>query len=135
MEKKKVYLTLQNGKVFQGYRFGAEGEAVGEGTLELTEPSRILSILRTLLETGAQDALRLFAQLVGLLLVASVFGAIRRSLSMGGVSEAVGFCSTLAIFAAILSRFFASFVSFFYPTQQQILLSPNFANFILFYYS
>ncbi len=30
MEKKKVYLTLQNGKVFQGYAFGAEGDAVGE---------------------------------------------------------------------------------------------------------
>lgn len=28
--KKKVYLTLQNGKVFQGYRFGANGEAYGE---------------------------------------------------------------------------------------------------------
>lgn len=46
--KKKVYLTLQNGKVFQGYRFGAEGERVGElvfttgmtGYLEtLTDPS------------------------------------------------------------------------------------------------
>lgn len=30
MKKKKVYLTLQNGKVFQGYRFGAEGDAIGE---------------------------------------------------------------------------------------------------------
>ncbi len=30
MKKTKVYLTLQNGKVFQGYRFGAKGEAVGE---------------------------------------------------------------------------------------------------------
>ncbi len=28
--KKKVYLTLQNGKSFQGYAFGAEGEVVGE---------------------------------------------------------------------------------------------------------
>ena len=28
--KKKVYLTLENGKVFQGYAFGADGEAVGE---------------------------------------------------------------------------------------------------------
>jgi carbamoyl-phosphate synthase small subunit len=28
--KKKVYLTLQNGKAFQGYRFGAEGNALGE---------------------------------------------------------------------------------------------------------
>ena len=46
--KKKVYLTLQNGKVFEGYRFGAEGETVGElvfttgmtGYLEtLTDPS------------------------------------------------------------------------------------------------
>jgi carbamoyl-phosphate synthase small subunit len=30
MKKKKVYLTLENGKVLQGYRFGADGEAVGE---------------------------------------------------------------------------------------------------------
>ncbi len=30
MEKKKVYVTLQNGKVFQGYRFGAEGDVSGE---------------------------------------------------------------------------------------------------------
>ena len=30
MEKKKVYVTLQNGKVFQGYRFGAEGNVSGE---------------------------------------------------------------------------------------------------------
>ncbi len=28
--EKKVYLTLQNGKVFEGYSFGAEKEAVGE---------------------------------------------------------------------------------------------------------
>ena len=48
MKQKKVYLTLQNGKVFEGYRFGADGEAVGElvfttgvvGYLEtLTDPS------------------------------------------------------------------------------------------------
>ena len=30
MKKKKVYLTLQNGRVFQGYRFGAEGDVTGE---------------------------------------------------------------------------------------------------------
>lgn len=30
MKKKKVYLTLQNGKVFEGYRFGADGEITGE---------------------------------------------------------------------------------------------------------
>lgn len=28
--KKKVYLTLANGKVLQGYRFGADGDAIGE---------------------------------------------------------------------------------------------------------
>lgn len=48
MKQKKVYLTLQNGKVFQGYAFGADGEAVGElvfstgmvGYIEtLTDPS------------------------------------------------------------------------------------------------
>lgn len=30
MKNKKVYLTLQNGKVFQGWRFGANGNATGE---------------------------------------------------------------------------------------------------------
>ena len=30
MKNKKVYLTLQNGTVFQGYAFGAEGEVTGE---------------------------------------------------------------------------------------------------------
>ena len=48
MNKGKVYLTLQNGKVFQGTRFGADGETVGElvfttgmtGYIEtLTDPS------------------------------------------------------------------------------------------------
>ena len=48
MNKKKVYLTLENGKVFQGYRFGAHGNITGElvfstgmvGYVEtLTDPS------------------------------------------------------------------------------------------------
>ena len=52
--KKKVYVTLQNGKVFQGYRFGAEGEAVGElvfstgmvGYMEtLTDPANLGQIV------------------------------------------------------------------------------------------
>ena len=50
MEKQKVYLTLQNGKVFEGYRFGADNDVVGElvfttgmvGYLEtLTEPANL----------------------------------------------------------------------------------------------
>lgn len=48
MKKQKVYLTLQNGDVFEGYSFGAKGETIGElvfttgmvGYLEtLTEPA------------------------------------------------------------------------------------------------
>ena len=48
MKQKKVYLTLQNGKSFQGWRFGADGEVIGElvfttgmgGYIEtLTDPS------------------------------------------------------------------------------------------------
>ena len=30
MKREKVYLTLQNGRVFEGYRFGASGERLGE---------------------------------------------------------------------------------------------------------
>ena len=45
---KKAYLVLQNGQVYEGFRFGAEGESLGElvfttgmgGYLEtLTDPS------------------------------------------------------------------------------------------------
>lgn len=48
MEMKKIYLTLENGAVFEGYSFGADGERVGElvfstsmvGYVEaLTDPS------------------------------------------------------------------------------------------------
>lgn len=48
MKDKKVFLTLQNGKVFEGYRFGGDGEKIGElvfttgmtGYIEtLTDPS------------------------------------------------------------------------------------------------
>jgi len=48
MENKKAYITLQNGKVFEGYRFGSDKETVGElvfttgmtGYIEtLTDPS------------------------------------------------------------------------------------------------
>lgn len=48
MKDKKVFLTLQNGKVFEGYRFGSDGEKIGElvfttgmtGYIEtLTDPS------------------------------------------------------------------------------------------------
>ncbi len=54
MKKKKVYLTLQNGDVFQGYRFGAEGNVMGElvfstgmvGYVEtLTDPSNYGQII------------------------------------------------------------------------------------------
>ena len=54
MKKEKVYLTLQNGKVFEGYRFGANVDAVGElvfttgmvGYLEtLTEPANFGQIV------------------------------------------------------------------------------------------
>ncbi len=54
MKKNKVYLTLQNGDVFQGYRFGADGEISGElvfstgmvGYMEtLTDPSNYGQIM------------------------------------------------------------------------------------------
>ena len=54
MKKKKVYLTLQNGAVFQGYAFGADGDISGElvfstgmvGYIEtLTDPSNYGQII------------------------------------------------------------------------------------------
>ena len=54
MKNQKVYLTLQNGKTFQGWRFGADGDVVGElvfstgmvGYMEtLTDPANYGQIL------------------------------------------------------------------------------------------
>ena len=54
MKEKKLYLTLQNGRVFQGYAFGADGETTGElvfntgmvGYIEsLSDPSNYGQIL------------------------------------------------------------------------------------------
>ncbi len=54
MKDKKVFLTLQNGKVFEGYRFGGEGEIVGELVLStlvtgfmdvITDPSNFGQIV------------------------------------------------------------------------------------------
>lgn len=54
MTKKKVYVTLQDGQVFQGYRFGEEGDVTGElvfstgmvGYMEtLTDPSNLGQIV------------------------------------------------------------------------------------------
>lgn len=54
MKNQKVYLTLQNGKTFQGWRFGADGDIVGElvfstgmvGYMEtLTDPANYGQIL------------------------------------------------------------------------------------------
>lgn len=77
-------------------------EELGKAAMEMTSPQWLLSVVGELVEVGWKDALRLFASLVGLLLIASVFGALRRSFSSGGVAEAVRFCSCLGIFALIL---------------------------------
>ncbi|MBQ9086936.1 MAG: hypothetical protein IJY47_07090 [Clostridia bacterium] len=77
-------------------------EEAGEATLELMRPETLLSIIGELLNVGVGDAFRLFVKLVGLLLIASVFGALRASISSDTVSGAVHFCTTLAIFAAII---------------------------------
>ncbi len=72
MKKKKVYVTLQNGKVFQGYRFGAEGEITGElvfstgmvGYMEtLTDPTNLGQIVvQTFPLVGNYGAIRADAE-------------------------------------------------------------------------
>ena len=70
--KKKVYLTLENGKVFQGYRFGADGDVTGElvfstgmvGYMEtLTDPACFGQILvQTFPLIGNYGAIRVDAE-------------------------------------------------------------------------
>ncbi|MBQ9783712.1 MAG: hypothetical protein IJW44_04240 [Clostridia bacterium] len=79
-----------------------DAQEVGEAVGKLTDATSVLSLISDMVGDELLLGLRLFAKLAGLLLLAAVFGVLRSSLGSDALAGAVRFCTTTAIFAAIL---------------------------------
>lgn len=77
-------------------------EEAGEAVSEMTDSRYLLTLLADLTGIEMGQAVRLFAKLFGLLLLSAVFAAVRSSFGSDALSGAVRFCSTAAIFAAMI---------------------------------
>ncbi len=77
-------------------------EANAEAVKEMSSAGYIFGALRETLGVGLGQSLKLFAKLCGLLVLSSVFAALCSSFGSDSLSGAIRFCSTSAIFAAIL---------------------------------
>lgn len=83
---------------------GAEDpETVGKAVEEMAGAEYLLVSVGELAGVELGRALRLFAELCGLLVLAAVFSALRGSFGSDALSNAFRFCTTTAIFAAIIS--------------------------------
>lgn len=79
-----------------------EAAEVEEAILALTDPRALFSLIGDFAGAELQDGLRLLATLCGFLVLSAVFGTVRRSLGSDALSGAVRFCTSAAIFAAII---------------------------------
>ncbi|MBE6546754.1 MAG: hypothetical protein E7668_04875 [Ruminococcaceae bacterium] len=80
----------------------SDPQIAGAAVERMVSPDYLLGVLSDLTGAGLRDAARLLGQLCGLLILAAIFGTLRRSLGSDTLSAAVRFCTTAAIFAAIL---------------------------------
>ncbi len=75
---------------------------VGQAIEKMTDGIFWLDTILDMIRSEWQSAFLLFIELCALLIIASIFGALCRSLSSDALSGAVRFCSTTAIFASII---------------------------------
>ncbi len=77
-------------------------QEVGEALAALTSPDELFRLVGRIagIELGA--AVRLLAKLCALLVIAAVFGALQRTLGSSAMAGMMRFCTTTAIFAAII---------------------------------
>lgn len=75
---------------------------VAEAAKKMSTADYIFSVIGEITGAKLGQALRLLAQIVGLLVLSAVFGTFRTSVKSEALSRAVGYCTTCAIFAAIM---------------------------------
>lgn len=81
---------------------GSDADLTAKAAERMSEPGYWKELLVRVTGVELGEALRLFARLCALLALSSVFAAVRSSFGSDSLSKAIGFCSTGAIFAAIL---------------------------------
>ena len=82
--------------------YSDDPSVVGEAVSQMSDSRFWIEVVFDEIENRLSSTALLFAKLCGLLVLASVFGALGRSLSSDTLSGAVRFCTTTAIFAAII---------------------------------
>ena len=84
--------------------FSEDAQTAGKALEQMLTPSRLFGILESLGERAATGALSLLAILAGLLMISAVLTALSSTVGSAALGGAVRFCTTVAIFAAILSH-------------------------------
>lgn len=79
-----------------------DAETVGEAVQAMTDGTYLLDVLTDLAGVELGQAARLFAKLLGLLLLAALLSRVCGSLGSDALSGTMRFCSTTAIFSAII---------------------------------
>ena len=90
--------------------FAAELEESGNAVEKMMAPSRLAELVERFSERAASESRSLLATLCGLILISSVLTALSNSFRSAALAGAVRFCTTIAIFAAILSHQYRALV-------------------------
>ena len=82
--------------------FSEDGETSMEALVEMTEGKNAFAVIFDIARDELLSSVKLFAELCGLLVISSVFGALCRSFASDTLSGAVRFCVATVIFASII---------------------------------
>ncbi len=79
-----------------------DSQEVGDTLAALTSPDELFRLIGRITGIELGQSVRLLAKLCALLVIAAVFGALQRTLGSSAMAGMARFCTTTAIFAAII---------------------------------
>lgn len=102
--------------------FSTDSSEVGSAVNEMSSFSFLLRSLLTVVGANLGDCFRLLAALMGLLLLSSVFSAIRGSFKSDSIGRAFSFCASLAILGTLITQGYACIqsVSSYFSTLNRL---------------
>lgn len=83
--------------------FSNDAEEFGEAVGKMSQAEYMLSYIGNIASLGLKDALKLLVAIVGILVLSSLFSALRSSFFSETVNKAVGFCTSCALFGCVIS--------------------------------
>ena len=83
--------------------FSTDAEVFGDAVAEMSSAEYLLGYIADVASLGIGEALKLLVALVGILVISSVFSALRTSFASESISRAVSFCTSVAIFGTVIS--------------------------------